>query len=248
MRDRTPISVRTACVTIVTIVTLMTGCASRAPAPVPTEAERHPRSVAIIPVREAEGVSIDRNSLWFLLYGGVGVVVERVDMAQKRKVFEKRFTDATKWLGPEVTESLRAASVVRGMDAVVLSDIVRSEEDPEDFDYTKIDTTADVVVHARVRDVGLLSAAFSPDYVPKVAVSVLIVGRRSGAVLLDETFQYGAKATRQAFWSVPADDRYRFRNFDTVIEQVALVDEGWHAGARALGQRIAEQLGTSRTR
>lgn len=220
----------------------LSACASRPPVPV-AEIEHHPRRVAIIPVLAFDDVSIDRSSMWPLLYGGVGFLVERVDMAQKRRVFKDRFEQAQRWIGPELTEALRGAAAQRGFDAIVLDHIERQADDPEDFEYQKIATEADVVVHVRVNRLGLISPTFSNDYVPQIDLAVVIAGHHTGVSLIDEEFSYGVSG-RDKFYAVPAPDTYRFSRFDDVLEGGDLVDEGWRFGAKALGRRIIDQLGS----
>ena len=223
------------------VALLLSACASRAPVPL-ADVERHPHSIAIIPVLDPEGLSIDRGSMWYLLYGGLGIIVERVDMVQKRRVFATRFEEAMKWIGPELTEALREAAVRRGYDAIVLDHIERIADDPEEFDYQRIATDADVIVHVRVRDLGLYSPTFTNDYVTQLDLSVIVAGHRSGVLLVDDDFNYGVNGNRKEYWAVPASDKYRFSHFGDILDESDTVVEGWHVGAKALAARIIEHL------
>lgn len=223
------------------VVGLLGACAHREPAPSAPEAALHPRSIAIIPVLPSEYLTLDRRSV---LIGGI----ERIDRYVKQKDFETRFTADRAAVADALTASLYAAAKRRGFDAVVLSDIVRNPEDPEDFVYPDIRSDADVVVHVHLRDVGVFNPLTSLDYEPNVDTKVLLVERRSGFEIVSENFHYGVNATRQAFWAIPSDPRDRWPNFDAVVAASADVENSWRKGAEALGQRIIEQLPAPTTR
>ena len=222
-------------------ILLLAACAQRGPAPVAPDAALHPRSVAIIPVLPSEYLTLERRSL---LAGGI----ERLDRYAKQKEFEKRFAADRAAVADALTASLLAAAQRRGYDAVVLTDIVRIADDPEEFDYARIGGDADIVVHVRLRDIGVFNPLTSLDYEPNVDTKVLLVARRTGFEVVNENFHYGVNATRQAFWAVPSDPRDRWPHFDAVIAQTAAVEKSWLKGADALGARIIEQLPAPRAR
>lgn len=221
----------------------LAACAHR-PAP---PAEPPALAVAIIPVWQPDEVSIERVQPWSMaplvvLAPLAFNLVDKLDMTDKRAAFVARFGSVRQTIGMELTSALLKAGTQRGFRTVLLDDMPRSVTDPDDIEYEKLQTDADVVVHVRVNYVGLLSPRKVDQYLPRITLAVVVVSRRTGTELLNENFEYGAEATEKAFWSVPSEARFAFPDFGDVMRHDALVEESWHVGAQALGARVIEQI------
>jgi hypothetical protein len=229
---------------LVLLLSVLAACAQRG-APVPTEPPI--RTIAIIPVWQAEEVSIERLQPLSMLPLAVlapapFLIADKLDMVDKRRAFTARFGSARQTIGMELTSALADAGTRRGFRTIVLNDMPRSIEDPDDIDYATLETEADVIVHVRVKDFGVQSPRKVDQYLPRISLGVLIVSRRTGTELLNENFEYGAEATDRTFSSVESDARYAFPDFIDLMTRSALVEESWHAGAQALGSRVIEQI------
>lgn len=227
------------------VLTVLASCASKPP-PMAFD-DAHPRTVAIIPVMPSESMTLDRRSVIAPFFGIIGYAVERGDRYGKQQQFEAKYAPSKTEVAQLVTDALLAAATKRGFNAVVLNDIERNSEDAEDFDYTKIKTTADAVVHVRIRDMGVYNKAMDNDYMPQLDLSVMVAVHRTGDELINENFHYGANASREAFWAVEADYKYRFADFEDVMKQTDLLKESWHVGADQLADRVMKQLNVPTT-
>lgn len=224
---------------IVAMTFLLASCAHK---PVPPYDDTHPRSVAIIPVMPSETITLDRHSLIAPFFGVVGMAIERGDRMAKQQAFEVLFEPSRTDVADELTRALLAAAKRRGFEATVLSDIERTPDAPEDFEYPQIKTAADCIVHVRVKDMGVFNKTLDSDYMTQLDLAVVLAVHRSGEELLNENFHYGVNASRKEFWAVESDARYRFADFDAVLSDSKLVRESWRVGARLLAERIVEQL------
>jgi hypothetical protein len=217
-------------------IAALAACAHKPPTPVPEEAA-HPRSVAIIPVMPSEEISLARGSLPGLL-----ALAERADRKDKQKEFETRFGPDGKRMGDLLTASLLAAAKRRGYDAVVLTDLARRADHPDDFEYPEIATTADVVIHVRLTVLGVNAHRLDSDYEPVVETKAVLVGHRSGYELLSETFAYGEGQNGKDFYSVIGDPADRWTDFGMVMGIPKSVEESWSKGIDAIAVRIIQQL------
>ncbi len=222
------------------MVTWLSGCA-HAPEPAAPPEAVHPRSIAIIPVARAENITINRRSYLFLL-GGLSLGLERADRYNKQQSFEQRLTSDRDAVARQLTDAMLTAAQRRGYNAVVLDHIVRNPDEPEEFDYPNIPTDADVIVHVRIPDIGLLNLFSSLDYEPYVDTKVYVVSRTAGFEMLDERFYYGINGAKGDPYSIAADPADRWPDFDAVMTQADAVEKSWMKGANALGERIVAKL------
>jgi len=224
----------------VVVASLLAACAHQPQQPVPPEA-LHPRSIAIIPVLRTADLTINRQSFVPLL-GGIALVIERVDRYQKQQVFESRLEPNRAAVARALTDAMEAAARRRGFNVVVLENVKRDAADPDEFDYRRIDSDADVIVHVRVGDLGLYNPRLSTDYEPYIDASVTFVARSSGFEMLDENFYYGTNGSPKDPYSVASDPNDRWPDFEAVMSQSDSVEKSWLKGAQALGERIISKL------
>ncbi len=220
---------------------LVSACASnRVAPPVPPEAA-HPRSVAIIPVTRSNDLSLNRRSLFWAL-GVIPIGLERLDRYTKQQSFEKALEADRLATSRALTASLLAAAQRRGYDAEILDESVRNPDDPDDFDYPRIRTEADVIIHVRISDMWLSNLMMSTDYEPYVDADVRFVTHASGYEMLDENFHYGVNGAKGDPYSVPSDIHDRWPDFQAVLAHPDDVGRSWAKGAEALGGRIIAKL------
>ena len=53
---------------------------------------------------------------------------------------------------------------------------------------------------------------------------------------------YGADARGEASWSVPADPRYTYPDFEALMDQTARVVEGYDVALRAIAKKVATEV------
>jgi hypothetical protein len=221
-------------------VLLLAGCANTQPAAVPQPPVRR---IAVISVASPHELKLDRSgALTVVLTGGIGYLVDRVDLHDKAKKFQTRMEQVKSELGDATTVAIVRELKARGFDAFVFSDFQRSVEDPDDIDYAKLHPEADTILHVYFGDVGMYAGVLS-DYVPRVDVTVKLISTTSQAELYADYLYYGAEAKKKKkYWAVPSDPKYRYPDFADLLNRPDSVAESLHAGADALGQRIAEEF------
>jgi hypothetical protein len=98
------------------------------------------------------------------------------------------------------------------------------------------------VLHVFFYDVGMYSARFSRDYVPRVNVGAYLVRPRSEAELYDATIYYGADSSGNSSTSVPADARYHWSSFDEIVGNPQEVAGSYDDAVNALAVKIAQNI------
>jgi hypothetical protein len=221
-------------------ILLLAGCASHPPTSVPQPPIRR---IAVISVASPHELKLDRSgTLTWVLTGGIGYLVDRLDLHDKAKKFQARMDQVKSEMGDAMTVAIMKELKAKGFDSFVFSDFQRSAEDPDDIDYAKLHPEADAILHVYFGDVGMYAAAAS-DYVPRVDVTVKLISTTSQAELYGDYLYYGAEAKKKKkYWAVPSDPKYRYPDFTDLINRPDSVAESLHAGADALGVRIAEEL------
>ena len=121
--------------------------------------------------------------------------------------------------------------------------VIADAEDPSDVNYASLPTKG-AVVHAWFDDVGMFSPPFKSEYLPKMNVVVRLLYPQDREYIYDERLHYGIDASddKSKTWSLPSDPKYRFSNFDALINNVDTVVEGFDAGIYAIANRAATEF------
>lgn len=218
---------------------VLAGCASRPENAVPQPPVRR---IAVISVAAPRTLELDRSGVLASLAGGVGTLVDRLDIHDKAKQFDMRMEQIKGELGDATTVAMVKELKAVGFDAFVFSDFQRSAEDPDDIDYAKLRTDADAILHVWIGEVGMY-AAMASDYVPRLNVTVKLISSGNQSELYSDYLYYGADAKKKKkYWAVPSDPKYAYPHFADLLNRPDNVAESLHAGADALGRRIAEEL------
>jgi hypothetical protein len=164
----------------------------------------------------------------------------------KSSDFNERMEVTRKGMGPKLTDALVRQLNAQGFEARVLEGVARPTASPDRIDYKGL-PTANPVLHVFFYDVGMYSARFSRDYVPRVNVGAYLVRPRSEAELYDATIYYGADSSGNSSTSVPADARYHWSSFDEIVgnpqEVAGSYDDAVNALAVKIAQKIRAQVG-----
>jgi hypothetical protein len=146
-----------------------------------------------------------------------------------------------KGMGPKFTDALVQQLNAQGFEAQVLEGVARPAASPDSIDYQKLPTT-DPVLHVYFYDVGMYSARFSRDYVPRVNVGAYLVRPRNEVDLYNETIYYGADSSGNSSSSIPADARYHWSSFDEIVGKPQEVAGSYDDAVNALAIKIAQNI------
>ena len=172
-------------------------------------------------------------------FGLIGAAIAISDMQSK----STEFTAAAKARGLDVAasfqERLVAAIEARGYRVK----IVKAERPKAGFleRYDGLDADADAYVDATI-SAGYACASSTADYFPIVLSGVRIVKRGSREIAYNETIAYGYEWKYGQPVQIPADPKYRFKDFAAIMADVPVAVEGLTDGVPKVIAQIERDL------
>lgn len=215
---------------------VLSGCASKPRVPPPPY-----QRIALIPVwPPAELYTENRMFALPLL---PAMLANSIANRGKSETFGAHMDAARRRLGPAMTRMVQEELATRGVPNALL-DVPRSERWPDIFDYPRL-PTRDALLHVWFSDVSMDSSRLSSVYVPRVNMGFGFLPRVD--VPYDQQlyidYRYGADAgSEDKGWSIPADPRYRWADFDALMAQSDAIGQSWLEGCRQIARRIARDL------
>lgn len=215
----------------------LVGCASRKPAtPRPAFKE-----IAVVPVMSPESVYTENRMFAAPILPAM--IATSISNRAKSRGFDQHMASARQSLGPRFTQMLVEALRAKGLSAHVWDTMPRDPRAPDNIEYAKLPTD-DAVLHVWFNDLAMDSPRTSSDYLPRMNVDGYFFPTRTAAEEHQTYFyfRYGADASGQKPWSIPSDAKYRFPNFDALIERSSDVDASWQDGMREMARRMADSI------
>lgn len=140
------------------------------------------------------------------------------------------------------------ALAAKGYRVEPIADIPRPRDDPDDVDYGKLKTDAGMILQLKIDEVGVYSSKLSSDYLPRVNVQAKLYVRSIDDSLYDESLYFGADAKPGKAFTIVADPRFAYPNFEAVMaksdEIGGVFEDGIDALARMLATQLIETLAT----
>lgn len=197
--------------------------------------------IALIPVTPPHEFRIEDRTLAapFLPISGSEVL----DRHGKGGCFHQNLESVRTLLGSRFTSALH--------DELTKADLTISKVDvPCGSSAGKIDyktlPTRDAVLHVVFADVGMCSSHWSDEYEPRINVSACLMAHpHAPDWLFRDHFYYGADASGNTAWSIPADPKFKYDNFGAMVDRADEVGEACEVALDLLAQRIANQLRAS---
>lgn len=233
--DRGPLSRRVLLALAFTGTLVLAGCGSR-PAIVP-ELPTVTR-VMVIPVAPIKKLHIENKGF------PLGVLWQSIADRVKGSKFNERMEAVRNDMGPKMTAALVAQLNAQGYQAQALKGVSRPAASPDNIDYGML-PTSEPVLHVYFNEVGMYSARFSTDYVPRVNLSAYLMTAKDGDTVYSETIYYGADASGDSSGSVPAKARDRWGSFGELVAQPQEVARSYDDAVTALATRIAKNIRAS---
>ena len=171
----------------------------------------------------------------------LGVLWQSIADRVKGSEFNERMEAVRKDMGPKMTAALVAQLNAQGYQAQALEGVSRPAASPDNIDYGLL-PTSEPVLHVYFNEVGMYSARFSTDYVPRVNLSAYLMTAKDGDTVYSETIYYGADASGDSSDSVPADARDRWGSFGELVAQPQEVARSYDDAVTALATRIAKNI------
>lgn len=211
---------------------LLAGCAR---SPVTPVQQAPVARIMVVPVAPIDKMHTENKGV------PLGVLWQSLADRIKSADFNERMETTRKDMGRKLTAALVRQLAVQGYEAQVVE--VASERPAQSvIDESKLPPT-DAVLRVELNEVGMYSARFSRDYVPRVNLSAYLVRGETEDSLYSETLYYGADATNEkASWSVPANPDHRWSSFNELFEHPQEVARSYDHAVNALATRIAQNI------
>ena len=191
--------------------------------------------IKVIPVAPIARMYTENKSI------PLGILWQSLADRFKSSDFDKRMETTRKDMGPKLTAALVRELRAQGYDAQALDGVVRPADSPDSIDYSLL-PTSDPVLHIYLNEVGMYSARFSMDYIPRVNLSAFLLQPSTGDEIYGEDVRYGADADGNASGSIPADPRHHWSSFNELYDQPQQVAQSYDSAVDALAAKIAANI------
>lgn len=170
----------------------------------------------------------------------LGVLWQSIADRIKSSDFNERMETARKDMGPKLTEALVRQLIAQGYEAQA-ADGTAGQPAGSSVDESILPPT-DAVLRISLNEVGMYSARFSKDYVPRVNLSAYLTRGQTEDSLYSETLYYGADASGEASWSVPANPDHHWSSFNEMFEHPQQIAESYDYAVNALAKKIVQNI------
>lgn len=220
------------------VALIVSSCASRPAVVLPKPTVR---SIAIVPATDpAEYSFTNVSALQFLV--PLAATANHFDSKDKAKLFNERLRSLDMKLAATLTESTAADLRARGYQVLILDQVQRPKDAPDNIDYEKIATTADAILHVSFSEVGMHSPRSSTDYLPRMNVSGVLFVKGRSDYLYDESIYYGVDAKEGKSWAVNGDRAFAYPSFDAVMSSIAEIQRQFENAALKVSERMTAQV------
>jgi hypothetical protein len=168
--------------------------------------------------------------------------VNKADSRSKGKIFNDSLNSHPEKLGSELTEKVAAALRGYGFTVEIVDGLPRPADDPDNVDYDKVPSDADVILHLWISEVGLYSSHTSLDYIPRVNAGAKLFVKGAEDNIYSEDIYYGVDARKGKEWAIVPDAKFAYRSFDLVMTNIDDVRSAFSTGVLEISQRMSEQI------
>jgi hypothetical protein len=170
--------------------------------------------VLVVPVAAIDKMHAENKGI------PLGVLWQSIADRIKSSDFNERMETARKEMKPKLTAALARQLIAQGYEAQA-ADGTAGRVAGINVDESKMAPT-DAVLRISFNEVGMYSARFSKDYVPRVNLSAYLVRGQTEDSLYNETLYYGADSSGEASWSLPANpDPHVNNRYDQIVSDRA---------------------------
>ena len=219
------------------LAALLIGCSSQ---PIDSGPKPVVRTISILPASLPQYYSLQNLTAVEFLVPIVGLGY-MLNAKEKAKLLTDRLPTPTFRIDEDLTSAVAESLRSKGYVVTVLADIERVPGDPDWFDYERVPHSTDALMHVYFSDVGVVSPRTTPNYLPRVNVSVIAYVPQNKSYPYETTLYYGIDAKAGTDYSVMADPKHSYPDFDFIVNNLDLVRSNIRASLNDIGQRIAEQ-------
>ena len=199
----------------------------------------HIRSLVVFQDTSRESYGVDIVAHPGANFGMVGTLVAQLDMSSKSSRLTQALDPQTTALQERLAVRLARALSAEGYDSTVVP--VAGDRSRREAVPAALPVPADAYITLDVQ-ARYIAAGPSSDYLPYVRVSVAQNDTRTGKVLYEDTLAYGYDQDNAHVVHLPSDNRYRFKDIDSLLSNPDKAREGLQAGVDAIVAQIASDL------
>jgi hypothetical protein len=214
-----------------------------------TACASHPKTASPKPIIKRIALIPATNPKTYTLYNATPPIgypfefwVNKADSGTKEQFLNEKLGLQPLNLAGDLTDEVAAALRGYGFTVEILDGIKRVVDDPDNVDYDKIVTDADVIVHLWITEVGLYSSHTSAYYIPRVNAAGTMFVKGQDDSLFSEEIYYGVDAKKGKAWAIVPDPKFAYRYFDDVIFRLDEVRASFEIGAREIGKKMSEHI------
>ena len=164
------------------------------------------------------------------------------DDRQRRSLASEKMGCIRDSLGVKLTAALRGDLETAGFKTSLIDSVKRLPNCLEAVDYKAL-PTCEAVLHVAFTEVGMATSAWSSDYGPRVnARACLLAHPDATDWLASDHFFYGADASGDTFFSVPADPQHCYVDSNALIDRVDEMPQVYDLAVQAIAKRVAQHL------
>jgi hypothetical protein len=168
-------------------------------------------------------------------------VIQKVQNWQNSKDFTVKMEEERSAMGEKMTAFLVEALEKEGFQTNVIDGPKGPPGDPENVDYKKLATTG-LILHFWFNTVGMYSGPISNDYIPRVNTTAYLLYANNSNYLYNDSLYYGADSRGEAYWSIPADPKYKFANFPAMVEKSPEVAKAYDLALQKTAAHLAREF------
>ncbi len=243
MELKTMISKFLSALTFVLSIVALTGCISIPRQEFVKSANENIKKIAIIQAEPSELRVVNFGGASGA-FGLIGAAIAAADQESKSSDFTREMSRQNLTMGKQLGQTVEAQLRTYGYDVTLLSNQrpVVIDEAESQFDYSKITTDADAILHVWFAGVGYVSPPDSTQYIPQVGVRARLVSAKTRTQLFYQAFMYGWKVNIENMAYVPADAKYAYDDFDALMSRSSEAAEGLQNATSAISMRIGYAL------
>jgi hypothetical protein len=231
--------------TFASLIFLLTGCGSFPKQQFFVQAHDSPiKKIAIVraPGPYDLGVINMGGAGW--AFGLIGAGIEAGIRADRTKEFTLKMTEQKFAAGEHLTRTLEAELRNQGFDVVIVDRYpIAVDGSNFEYDYSRVTTTADAILHAWFLEAAYISPANSAYFIPHVSILARLVSAKDNRQLYFKALMHGVNFHIENVEHIAPSGGYELGDYDMIVAKPSVAAEGLKNGIWAIGARIGKDLG-----
>jgi len=197
-------------------------------------------SITLLPVDSPEALFTDNRSFPVVGFVWTGLANTIMDKSKSAE-FDTQHQRYRQQIGEKFTQALRRELQTLGFTVRMANRNEISRSERGDVNMRPF-AGHDAVLDAQISEFAMCSRRTRFDYQPMITGSVNLIKPANKEELLSSWFSYGTYATYTDGGYIESDPKYSFPDFESLIKQPSLAEEGFDEGIRKIAANFAKEL------